>query len=187
MAQREVFRDDDTLVIRTAGVEICLTRGGRRTWVSDRFTLFAELTDNEFATVTDEAVSEKRGALVSILSRAFAKLDSLDQSRAITELQAMLPELVAQLRREMVTFEDIGRMDDRVLQKFIAQFQSEEWARALQGAEEALVNIVLNNMSERARSILREDLLFYRQADTADVMRSRETIVTRLRQLRAGR
>lgn len=187
MAQREVFRDDDTLVVRSAGVEVCLTRGGRRTWVSDRFTIFAELTDNEFATVADEAVSEKKGALASIILRACGKLDSLDQSRAVTELQAVLPDLAVQLRREMVTFEDLARLDDRVLQKFIAMFQSEEWARALQGADEALVNVIRNNMSERAREIMQEDLQFYRQADTADIMRSRENIVNRLRQLRASR
>ena len=119
--------------------------------------------------------------------RACSKLDSLDQSRAVTELQAVMPELAAQLRREMVTFADVARLDDRVLQKFIAAFPSEEWARALQGADEALVNTVVNNMSERARAILREDLQFYQHADTADIMRSRENIVSRLRQQRAGR
>ncbi|HNW93770.1 MAG TPA: FliG C-terminal domain-containing protein [bacterium] len=187
MAQREVFRDDDTLVVRSGGLELCLTRGGRHTWVGERFTIFAELTDNEFATVADEAVSEKRGALGAILARAFAKLDALDQQRALAELRQSLPELAEQLRRDLVMFEDLGRLDDRVLQKFIVLSLGEEWARALQGADQSLVNIILNNMSERARGVLREELQFYRQTDTADIMRSREAIVNRLRQLRAGR
>ncbi len=187
MAQREVFRDDDTLVVRSGALELVLVRGCRRTWVADRFTLYADLTDNEFDTVAAEAVSEKRGALQSVLSRAFAKLDALDQHRALVELQRTLPDLAAQLRREMVMFEDLARLDDRVLQKLIAQFTGQEWAVALQGVEQPLVNVVLNNMSERARATLREELPFYRQAESAAIMQAREKIVTKMRQLRDAR
>lgn len=184
--EREVFPGEEAVVIRAGGLELCLTRGGRRTWASDRFSVHAELTDEEFATVVEEAVSSKKGAFQAIVQRVFAKLPARDQESLLAELRAPAPDLAAQLARDLVTFDSLSKLDNRLLQKLVVEFTSEEWARALQGAAASVVLAVQQNMSERARLMLKQDLQFHIRTDSAESNRIREKIITRLRQLRAG-
>lgn len=184
--EREVYPGEETAVIRAGGLELCLTRGGRRSWASDRFSVHADLTDEEFATVVEEAVSSKKGAFQSIVQRVFAKLPARDQEQFLAELREPMPELAAQLARDLVTFESLVKLDNRLLQKLVVEFTSEEWARALQESATPVVNAVQQNMSERARLMLKQDLQFHSRTDSAETNRIREKIITRLRQLRAG-
>ena len=185
--EREVFIDEDTIIIRGGGFEFCLTRSLRQTWISDRFTVYAQLSDNEFQAVQEEALSSKRGAMQGILQRSFAKLDSVDQERMLEEVKLHFPKLVEGLQKELVSFSDLSKMDNRLLQKLVTDFSSEEWGQALQGAVGSVKNAVLHNMSDRARKILEDELGYHTKTDSSEIMRVREKIVKRIKALRYAR
>jgi len=85
------------------------------------------------------------------------------------------------MERDLVVFDDLARMENRQLQKLVVEFSSEEWAVALQQAPNPVTQAVLGNMSSRARKILKEDMRYYADVDSAKRIAAREKVVQRIR------
>jgi len=100
--------------------------------------------------------AEEKGAKIAagILSRS-----DMDVRKQILEaLRESDQDIADAIRREMFTFEDIIRLDNRTLQTIIMQIDIRDIALALKGADEALKNKFIRNMSERMAEALEEEL-----------------------------
>ena len=58
----------------------------------------------------------------------------------------------------MFTFEDLVRLDNKIVQSLLKEIASEELAIALKGASDTIKEKIFSNMSERASAMLKEDL-----------------------------
>ena len=58
----------------------------------------------------------------------------------------------------MFTFEDLKGLDNGGMQTLLRSVDKADLALALKGAPEAIRDLVLNNMAERASKILKEDM-----------------------------
>ncbi|AHG22065.1 flagellar motor switch protein G [Chania multitudinisentens RB-25] len=67
-------------------------------------------------------------------------------------------ELAQKIIDEMFLFENLVEVDDRSIQRLLQEVESESLLVALKGAEPALREKFLKNMSQRAADILRDDL-----------------------------
>jgi flagellar motor switch protein FliG len=68
------------------------------------------------------------------------------------------PELAQKILDQMFTFDNVMDLDDRGIQTLLREVQSESLIVALKGADQALRDKILKNMSSRAAEMLREDL-----------------------------
>lgn len=68
------------------------------------------------------------------------------------------PDLVEQIRRLMFVFEDIAKLDDKGIQAILKNVENMQCAYALKGASDDLKERLLNNMSQRAGHMLREEM-----------------------------
>jgi flagellar motor switch protein FliG len=81
----------------------------------------------------------------------------LEQS-TLEEIGLIDPELATKIQDSMFVFDSLAGMDDRSMQVLLREVESELLLVALKGAEEALVEKFLGNMSKRASQMLREDM-----------------------------
>jgi len=104
--------------------------------------------------------------------------------KAIMEgLEGEDPDLVEQIRRLMFVFEDIMLVNDKGIQAVLKEIENEELTVALKGASEDLREKVFGNMSERAASMIREDMEYMGPVRMSDVEAAQQRIVDVVRRL----
>jgi flagellar motor switch protein FliG len=96
---------------------------------------------------------DRTAAVLQSLSRAAARevLDVIERQDA---------EQAAQLRNRVFTFETIVLADDRGVQELLRALDTKTIALALHGADENVSRKFMGNLSERAASILKDEIEF---------------------------
>ncbi len=110
--------------------------------------------------------------VASILNQMDRKLES-ELLGKIEEEDASLAERIRQL---MFTFEDLMKIDDRGMQTLLKEITSEDVGLALKGASDHIKEKIFKNMSERAATMLKEDLEAMGPARVSDVERAQVKI-----------
>lgn len=114
--------------------------------------------------IKDEFMEEFQRASISAYDphRVVAEiLNSFDQAaadRIIDMLTQRLPQSAARVRALMFTFEDLLRVDVGDMQKVISAIDKSELAVALKKSSPAIKKHFINNMSERASKLLKDDI-----------------------------
>lgn len=104
--------------------------------------------------------------------------------KAILEgLEQQSPELVDDIRRLMFVFEDILRVNDKGIQAVLKEIDNEELALALRTASEELKDKIFRNMSERAATLIKEEMEFMGPVRVSDVEAAQKKIVDVVRRL----
>jgi flagellar motor switch protein FliG len=93
-------------------------------------------------------------ALVDIINRS----DRGTERLILEGLEQDNPELADEVRSRMFVFEDIVALDDRSVQLVLRQVDSKDLAIALKGVPTQVRDKILQNMSERARQNLVEEI-----------------------------
>jgi flagellar motor switch protein FliG len=92
--------------------------------------------------------------LVDIINRA----DRTTERLILEALEARSPEIAEEIRRRMFMFEDIINLDDRSVQLVLRQVEPADLATALKGVTDEVRDKVTNNLSERGRENLLEEI-----------------------------
>ncbi len=85
-------------------------------------------------------------------------MNSTQEEVAIQTVRAHSEELAQKILDEMFLFENLIDLDDRSIQVILSQVESNSLAIALKGAQQALLDKFLSNMSNRAAQLFREDM-----------------------------
>jgi flagellar motor switch protein FliG len=93
-----------------------------------------------------------------MMAEIFNNFDRNTESRFMTALEETHRDAAERIKALMFTFEDLGKLDPGGVQTLLRNFEKEKLGLCLKGASEALRNLFLSNMSERAGKILREDM-----------------------------
>ena len=92
--------------------------------------------------------------LVDILNRS----DRATERLILEGLENRNPELAEAVRGMMFVFEDIVTLDDRSVQLVLREIDSKDLAIALKGVRQDVRDMITRNMSERAATILLEEI-----------------------------
>ncbi len=98
-------------------------------------------------------------------------------------LEQVDSQLVEQIRRLMFVFEDIIRVNDKGIQAVLKEVENDELALALKTASEDLKQKIFRNMSERAASMIKEEMEFMGPVRVSDVESAQQKIVDVVRRL----
>ncbi|BAM04332.1 flagellar motor switch protein FliG [Phycisphaera mikurensis] len=134
--------------------------------------------------------------LSSMLSQSFEKIggvgtvaemlnltDRTTEKSIMEGLEDESPELVDEIRRLMFVFEDINQVDDKGIQAVLKEVDNDQLTLALKTASEELTEKIFRNMSERAVTMIREEMQFMGPVRVADVEASQQKIVDIVRRL----
>jgi flagellar motor switch protein FliG len=80
------------------------------------------------------------------------------QTEVVQEIEKDDPDLAADLRTKLFTFEDLANLSDRDLQSLIREIDMGQLGVALKGASVAVKEKLLKNMSSRAAQMLDDDI-----------------------------
>jgi flagellar motor switch protein FliG len=114
-----------------------------------------------------------KGAAVELLRRTPAA----QQSEAVQEIEKDDPELAAELRTKLFTFQDLTNLSDRDVQTFLREVDTSRLAVALKGAATNVKDKILKNMSSRAAQMLSDDISAMGPVKLADVELAQSELV----------
>lgn len=171
----DIIRDEHPQIIATILVHL------KRGQAADILALFDEKLRNDvmlriatFGGVQPSALAELTEVLNNLLDgqnlkrskmggvRTAAEIINLMKSQqeenVITAVRNYDGELAQKIIDEMFLFENLIDIDNRSIQRILQEVESESLVVALKGCDQELRDHFLNNMSQRAAEIMRDDL-----------------------------
>ena len=93
------------------------------------------------------------------------------------------PELADEIARLMFTFDDLIKVENSGIQKALREIDQRDLALALKTASDELADKILANMSERARTMIREEMEYMGPVKLKNVEEAQQKIVNIVRRL----
>ncbi len=125
---------------------------------------------------------EKIGG-VETVAEMLNLVDRTTEKGIMEGLEAEDPDLVEEIRRLMFVFEDILLVNDKGIQAVLKEIENDELALALKTASDELKEKVFRNMSERAATMIKEDMEYMGPVRVSDVETAQQRIVDVVRRL----
>ncbi|MBD3661555.1 MAG: hypothetical protein HUJ11_05145 [Arenibacter algicola] len=113
----------------------------------------------------------------------FSNMDAAKRNRLMAGLDAEDHEAALQIRDLKFTFEDLARIDAQGIQVLIRRVDPQTLALALKTAPESILRLFLENMSQRAVLILKEDIQSLSAVRASDVEHAQNEIAATAQQL----
>ena len=110
-------------------------------------------------------------------------VDRTTEKTILENLTDTSPDLADEVKKLMFVFEDITLLDDSSIQKVLREVDSKELALALKGVGDEVQNRIYRNMSERASTMLKEDMEFMGPVRLRNVEEAQQRIVGIIRRL----
>lgn len=174
-AAADIIREEHPQIIATILVHL------KRAQAADILAHFDERQRNDvmlriatFGGVQPTAIQELTDVLNNLLDGQNLKRSKLGGVRTAAEIINLMKsqqeesvidamrshdgELAQKIIDEMFLFENLVDVDDRSIQRILQEVENESLLIALKGADEALREKFMRNMSQRAADILRDDL-----------------------------
>jgi flagellar motor switch protein FliG len=133
-------------------------------------------------TLQDEIslIENTEGKSVGGIRSAAEILNQMKSSAETQILQAMDEQqqgLADEIRRWMFVFEDLIQVDDRSIMAILKEVETDALKLALRTASDELKEKIFKNMSERAASMMKEDLEVMGPVRLRDVEAAQQTII----------
>jgi len=137
--------------------------------------------ESRLATIVIQKYEKTGGheAVASILNLA----DRSTEKSILESLEEEEPELVENIRRLMFVFEDLILVNDKGIQQVLKEVDNESLALALKTASDDLKDKIFRNMSERASTLIKEDMEYMGPVRLSDVEKAQQKIVDIVRRL----
>ena len=125
---------------------------------------------------------EKAGGIPTV-AEILNLADRATEKTIMEGLEAEDPELVEEIRRLMFVFEDVLKVDDKGIQMILKEIDNDELGLALKTASQELQTKIFKNMSERAATLIKEDMQYMGPVRVSDVESAQQRIVDIVRRL----
>jgi len=120
---------------------------------------------------------------VAPIADMFNVMDKTTETAILTRIEEKDPSLAEEIRKLMFVFEDIAKIDDAGIQTLLKEVANEKLLLALKTANEDIKDKVFKNMSQRAATLLQEDLEAMGPVRLSDVETAQQEIVNIARRL----
>lgn len=106
-----------------------------------------------------------------------------ERAEAMQALEADDPETAARIKDMLYMFEDLAHVEDRSMQKLLAEVDAQMLAKAIKDSEPALFEKVTGNLSKRARESLLEEIEYMGKLSDDEQQEAKKGIVEVLARL----
>jgi flagellar motor switch protein FliG len=140
-----------------------------------------KVVESKFSSVVAQDFSKAGGveALATILNRT----DRSTEKKIIEVLEHHSNTLAEEVRELMFVFEDIVLLDSKSIQRVLREIDTKDLSLALKGSNDDVKNVIFSNMSERAQTMLADDMEYMGPVRAKDVQESQTKIVSVIRRL----
>ncbi len=120
---------------------------------------------------------------IDILADIMQYMEPAASRTLLKNLTKSVPAIAGELRKRLFTFDDLACGDARGLQRLLKQITLRDLALALKGANEAVLQALASNMSQRAIEDLREEITHLGPRRASEIEEARNRILVTARQL----
>lgn len=128
------------------------------------------------------ADSENIGGVSALVDMLNAASRSMEKN-ILGDLEERQPELAAEIKASLFTFEDVIVLSDMDVQKVLRSITNDVLELALKGASEEIKEFIFRNLSSRAAETIREDLEFMGPTRLVNIEEAQQKIVAEIRRL----
>jgi len=150
------------------------------------FTILRSIC-SDIADRLDDAVAEATGPGAGQRIKTIADMLTFSSSeieRSVLEnLEEGSPEIVGEIREYMFTWEDIGTIDKRSMQKILGTVDTKTLSVALKACSAEVEANIMSNLSSRVAEMVREERELVGAVSMSDVLDAREEIMRGVRAL----
>ena len=132
------------------------------------------------------AMGGKEGKKVGGVQAVAEILNAVDRSteeEVLSEIEEESSQMAEDIRNLMFVFDDIKSLDDRSIRELLKEISNEDLTMSLKGASEDLQQKFFSNLSERAATMIKEDLEIMGPVRLSDVEGAQQNIVKTVRRL----
>ena len=113
-------------------------------------------------------------------------MDKSKEKNIMARVEEKDPELAEEIKKLMFVFEDLIYVDDKGIQNLIKEVDQNKLVIALKTATDEIKNKLFRNMSQRAATLLKEDLETLGPTKLSDVEKAQAEIVQKCKDLEAA-
>ncbi len=110
-------------------------------------------------------------------------MDKNTEKNIMSRVEEKDPELAEEIRKLMFTFEDLMYVDDKGIQNLLREVDNGKLVIAMKTAPDEIKQKLFKNMSNRAATLLREDLEALGPTKLSDVEKAQAEMVTKVKEL----
>lgn len=111
------------------------------------------------------------------------RTDRSTEKKIIEVLEHHSTSLAEEVRELMFVFEDIVLLDNKSIQRVLREIDTKDLALGLKGSNDDVKAVIFTNMSERAQTMLKDDMEYMGPVRAKDVQESQTKIVSVIRRL----
>ncbi|WP_027400170.1 flagellar motor switch protein FliG [Anaerovorax odorimutans] len=137
--------------------------------------------EKKFASVLSVDFTQIGG--VDYIADVMNNMDRGNEKFIFDELSKTDVKLADEIRKKMFVFEDITILDNRAIQKFLREVDSQDLVYALKGANQEVSEVFFANMSSRMAETVKSDLEYTYNVRIRDVEEAQQRIVAIIRRL----
>lgn len=139
------------------------------------------ILEKKFASVLSLDFAQVGG--VDYIAEVMNNIDRSNEKYIFDELSKKDIKLADEIRNKMFVFEDITLLDDRGVQEFLREVETQDIVYALKGSTQEVSNIIFSNMSSRMAETVKSELEFTYNVRLKDVEEAQQKIVGVIRRL----
>ncbi|GAB7024290.1 flagellar motor switch protein FliG [Salidesulfovibrio brasiliensis] len=132
------------------------------------------------------AMGGKEGKKVGGVQAVAEILNAVDRNTeedVLSEIEEESTQMAEDIRNLMFVFEDIKQVDDVAIRELLKEVSNEDLTVALKGASDELAEKFFKNLSERASTMIKEDLEIMPPKKLSEVEAAQQNIVKTVRRL----
>lgn len=126
---------------------------------------------------SNKTASSKKVSGVKLVANILNQVDQASEKAILGSISENHANLAEDIRKLMFVFDDLSSLDDRSMQELLKVTSKEQLILALKAAEDGIKDLILRNMSERARDLLLEDMEAKGPVKVSEVERAQQEIL----------
>jgi flagellar motor switch protein FliG len=130
-------------------------------------------------------VSDLQPGGVAMVAEILNRMNRNNENTIMKSLDDTIPEIAAEIRKKMFTFEDILKLDDKSIRELLREVTTEDLARALKIVDDEMRGVIFRNMSKRGAEMLKEDIEMMPPIRLSEIEKSQRIILDATRKLEA--
>lgn len=133
--------------------------------------------ERRFAAVMSQASSSQNVGGVDAIAEILNRLDRSIEKKILEDLEIIDHNLAVSIRNLMFVFEDIIKLNERAMQALMKEIDMKGLPLALKGADDDIRDLFFKNMSEKAATLLKDELEMMGPVMAKDVSAAQAAIV----------
>ena len=142
-----------------------------------------EMLEKQFSGSSSDSIKSSGVGGLKTAANMLNFMDSSFEAPLMESVKQIDEEIGDQIQDLMFVFDNLIDVDDRGIQSLLREVSSENLIVALKGADEAVKDKILNNMSKRAGEMLRDDLETKGPVKVSEVELAQKEILTIARRM----